>query len=154
MKKLTAEKCREFISVFKSLEKEGHLALTSGYHLQALEIALPILEQQERGCQKCGGTGEMDSGGSQPWGEQILIQCDCKLEQNEPGEGDWIEWNGGKQPVPSSTPVEVKFRNGAMNTEEPAGWWRWECTPDNTRYWDIIAYRIIPEQPTNQNGEQ
>jgi hypothetical protein len=49
MNKLTAEKCREFISVFKSLEKEGHLALTSGYHLQALEIALPILEQQERG---------------------------------------------------------------------------------------------------------
>lgn len=47
MNKLSAEKCREFIDIFKSLEKEGHLSLASEYHLQAYEKALPILEQQE-----------------------------------------------------------------------------------------------------------
>lgn len=28
-------------------------------------------------CPKCGGTGMADSGGFQPWGEPILIECDC-----------------------------------------------------------------------------
>lgn len=31
-------------------------------------------------CQKCKGTGLADSGGVQPWGEPILIDCDCKVE--------------------------------------------------------------------------
>lgn len=28
-------------------------------------------------CPKCGDTGMADSGGVQPWGEPILIECDC-----------------------------------------------------------------------------
>ena len=32
-------------------------------------------------CEKCNGTGEMDSGGTKPWGDQILVECDCGLEQ-------------------------------------------------------------------------
>lgn len=32
-------------------------------------------------CQKCGGTGMADSGGVQPWGEPILIDCDCATAQ-------------------------------------------------------------------------
>lgn len=131
MKKLTADKCREFISVFKSLEKEGHLALTSGYHLQALEIALPILEQQER------------------------------------GDGDWIEWGGGECPVPPGTIVDVRYRSGQV--EKSACAWGWGSCPGTSEassaagaaFWendsienDITAYLIIPEQPTNQNGEQ
>ncbi|HAU5442634.1 TPA: hypothetical protein JD178_08205 [Cronobacter sakazakii] len=28
-------------------------------------------------CQNCGNTGLADSGGVQPWGEPILIECDC-----------------------------------------------------------------------------
>ena len=28
-------------------------------------------------CPKCGGTGMADSGGFQPWGEPIFIECDC-----------------------------------------------------------------------------
>lgn len=83
MKKLTAEKCREMIDIFKSLEKEDHLALASEYHLQAYEKALPVLEQQESQCQKCAGTGLADSGGTQPWGEPILIECDCQFEHQE-----------------------------------------------------------------------
>lgn len=30
-------------------------------------------------CQKCSGTGMTDSGGVQPWGEPILIPCDCEI---------------------------------------------------------------------------
>ena len=32
-------------------------------------------------CPKCKGTGLADSGGVQPWGEPILIECDCKFEE-------------------------------------------------------------------------
>jgi len=31
-------------------------------------------------CQKCKGTGSADSGGVQPWGEQIFIPCDCQCQ--------------------------------------------------------------------------
>lgn len=244
MNKLTSEKCREFIAIFKSLEKEGHLALTSEYHLQAYEKALPILEQQEqkqevcvreglaalsahidsiggynfealeayrreefgqqgrggckwhydeadcfwssecgedwqfidggpeenrvkfcqgcgqpvvleqqeRGCQKCGGTGMADSGGIQPWGEQILIECDCKFEQQERSEGGWIDWGGGERPVNPGDRVDLKLRGGVITKDYPAECAQWSHHKYNNSS-DIIAYRIIPERATNQNGD-
>lgn len=33
-------------------------------------------------------------------------------------------------------------------------WQAWQASRDALTAVDIIAYRIIPEQPTNQNGEQ
>jgi hypothetical protein len=47
MKKLTAEKCREMLAHFKSLNIQGHLLEEGKQILQALEIALPVLEQQD-----------------------------------------------------------------------------------------------------------
>ncbi|ENZ3813698.1 hypothetical protein ACV344_32020 [Pseudomonas aeruginosa] len=38
----------------------------------------------EAPCPKCCGTGEADSGGTHPWGEPVLISCDCETEQAEP----------------------------------------------------------------------
>lgn len=46
MNKLTAEKCRDLVNTFKFIDEQGNLSEISGYALQALEIALPILEQQ------------------------------------------------------------------------------------------------------------
>jgi len=66
MKKLTAEKCRERIRHLNILKQIGGLPSYLDYDLQALEIALPIIEQQERDsklhhwdatgerCLKCG----------------------------------------------------------------------------------------------------
>lgn len=31
-------------------------------------------------CPKCNGTGMADSGGTQPWGETIEIECDCRQQ--------------------------------------------------------------------------
>ncbi|MDY0921945.1 hypothetical protein [Leclercia sp. CFBP8987] len=31
-------------------------------------------------CPKCNDTGMMDSGGTQPWGEPIEIECDCRQQ--------------------------------------------------------------------------
>lgn len=47
MKKLTAEKCRNKIEHFREVSKTWQLSIEAEYTLQALEIALPILEQQD-----------------------------------------------------------------------------------------------------------
>lgn len=30
-------------------------------------------------CERCNSTGLEDSGGVQPWGEQIIVECECRL---------------------------------------------------------------------------
>lgn len=112
MNKLTAEKCRREIRIWERLEQTVGLAIESERHLQAYRIALPILEQQER------------------------------------GEGGWIEWGGGDQPVSDYAVVEVKFRNGSVEKGEFAECYEWNhgYRDLSTTEVDIIAYRIIPEQ--------
>ena len=48
MKKLTADRCRDRIASLKRNRRVFGLAMDSELYLQALEIALPILEQQEK----------------------------------------------------------------------------------------------------------
>jgi len=121
MKKLTAEKCAWLIRQLKSAEvMSGELSIADQYKLQALEIALPILEQQER------------------------------------GEGEWVEWGGGNCPTFSKATVIVKLRCGQTIGPTNAKLFNWHhgiATKQEMRS-DIIAYRIIPERATNQNGEQ
>lgn len=112
MSKLNAEWCKNHI---ESMKANG-MSLLEEKYLSALEIALPILEQQER------------------------------------GEGDWVDWHGkcrgNDQPVIGM--VEVKFRNGKIEKSEACDlYW-----PHDGIASDIIAYRIIPEHPKNQKGEQ
>ncbi|MFL6614117.1 MAG: hypothetical protein ACJ8LD_10450, partial [Pantoea agglomerans] len=116
MKKLTAEKCRSVIEGFKWMAAEGPgMSIRDEYDIQAYELALPSLEQQER------------------------------------GEGDWIAWRGGVMPVGDKSWVDIKWIDGSFSRNTLAAIWDWEhhLGADN-----IIAYRIIPERATNQNGEQ
>jgi len=121
MKKLTAEFCEYLLKDLQRQTITGcGIGRTQECYLQALEIALPILEQQERG-------------------------------------DGWIEWGGGECPLEDSTTVDIKHRDGRVAEGEMAGNYIW--THGYYHYLtktgaDIIAYRIIPEQPTNQNGEQ
>lgn len=115
MNKLNAEWCAYLL---KDLQRQSitgcGISMKEERYMQALEIALPILEQQER------------------------------------GEGEWIEWGGKGKPA-EATPkmIEVKLRDGDTAIEV-ASLWRWSHYGDET---DIIAYRIIPERANNQNGE-
>ena len=176
MNKLTAEKCREIIEECRALKERGYLSINGDYKLQALEIALPILEQQERVglvsvaftgsgsleaikrgdegfiwgskadahpielfvhskdviCVKCNGTGEMDSGGTQPWGEQILIECDCQLEQQR--DSEWIKWDGSAQcPVSNETEVVVRTSLGSQERRASA------CIHN----WKYVTYYLV-----------
>ena len=68
------------------------------------------------------------------------------LEQQERDE--WIEWRGGECPVHPNLIVETKWDDGDIIIQ-PAGNSDWM----HDSVVNIIAYRIIPERATNQNGE-
>ncbi len=59
-------------------------------------------------------------------------------------QSDWIEWEGGKCPVPDQTRVSVRFRNGSIDYADYAGIWSWEWRLGPTpNAGDIIAYRVL-----------
>ena len=135
MNKLTAEKCRERIKKFKRLKKQFGIAMETELSLQAFEIALPILEQQEM---------ITDS--------QTVITDNAEIITDNV-EVDWIEWKGGECPVQENTAIEVKLRNGTVSSAWLAKGWVWEHGILSPRA-DIIAYRIIPERAANQKGDE
>lgn len=48
MNKLTAERCKKLIKELEYDRDRDWLTIRSGFYLQALQKALPVLEQQER----------------------------------------------------------------------------------------------------------
>jgi hypothetical protein len=45
MNKLTSDDCKAFIATMRVQKSHGILSIAGEYHLQAMEIALPVLEQ-------------------------------------------------------------------------------------------------------------
>lgn len=146
MNKLTAEKCREFIRVFKALEREGHLALTSEYHLQALEIALPVLEQQESADLISTPQHVLDEKFNEHFGAPPHPTTDTTPQIDNDG---WIEWGGGKCPVKANALVDYRTRAGnTADTIALALRWAHEGWDG-----DIIAYRVIEQQERERGDE-
>lgn len=148
MNKLTAEVARQDLNHLKSWVETCGISIKEERYMQALEIALPVLEQQESQCQKCGDTGHMDSGGTQPWGEPIMVECDCQFEQQEKDES-WTKWNGHSVPVELlGSVVTVKFADGYVHSG-PARHFYWGINCGNP----IVAYRAL-EQQERERGEE
>jgi len=113
MNKLTAEVARQDLNHLKSWVETCGISMKEERYMQALEIALPILEQQER-------------------------------------DEDWIEWEGREIPgAVKGRAVQVRYATGEIETEY-SGFLNWGNGSGKL----VCAHRIIPEQPTNQNGEQ
>jgi len=61
----------------------GNCCVTGKQYMKWLSnAAAPVVERQPV-CSKCNDTGEVDSGGVQPWGEGINVTCDCQLSPPE-----------------------------------------------------------------------
>lgn len=54
----------------------------------------------------------------------------------------WIEWNGGSCPVDQDAMVEIKRRDGGTYAAH-GQYFRWDHDSMH-RYFDIIAYRVVP----------
>lgn len=159
MQQLTAIKAKALIQ-----DLSGLRTIREEWFRQALEIALPILEQQDHEKSIIAGQLEAvrDSLSLTPH-QDAVISCAIDrlnvltlrtlelsrslIKQQERGEDGWIEWRGINQPVNDSVVVRVKYRSGRQ-AEDSAACFNWGDSGS------IIAYRIISEQPTNQSGEQ
>ena len=64
--------------------------------------------------------------------------------------GPWIDWNGGKRPVPPDTAVQARRRNGSV-VEARAVDLYWLHI--SSKY-DIVSYRTITEQPDFEAAEK
>lgn len=55
-----------------------------GYANSRARVAQGALSvSANQACEKCNGSQAMDSGGVQPWGEAILVPCDCTEPANK-----------------------------------------------------------------------
>jgi len=61
---------------------------------------------------------------------------------NDDNFGPWIDWNGGKCPIPDGTPHEVRMHGGKTTYDEHPETWSWEQGKNGPRTRDIIAYRV------------
>jgi hypothetical protein len=67
----------------------------------------------------------------------------CAAQEPSPPEREWIEFDGGIQPVAAGTRVEVRCRNGEafrFNKPEVIAW----ATGAFPLPYDIVAYRVLP----------
>lgn len=128
MTNLTPSEARRLIDkLHHNQTKEHGISILEEKYLAALEIALPVLEQQEK--------GDMD-----------FIRMQELLKNNQTDtyrqiENDgWIEWSGGSRPVPLWQNLEVRLRSGNFRSGQTAAYWVWQHTGGIN---DIIAYRVI-----------
>lgn len=159
MNKLTAEVARRELSSLKRYlgSETSWLSLREERYLQALEIALPVLERQDHESVIAEQLEVVrDSLALNPH-QYAIISCAINRLNNharsllnqQDGDG-WIEWRDGECPVAENTPVAVKYRNGVIMPAQSADCYEW-----NHDGWggDIIAYRVI-EQQEREQGEQ
>lgn len=117
MNKLTAEVARQDLNHLKSWVETCGISMKEERYMQALEIALPILEQQE------------------------MITDNSEVVTDSTVSGDqWIVWCGGSV-APVDGVVEVRWSTGSTDIGHARDF-RWE----HSRYTiNIIAYRIVPD---------
>lgn len=171
MNKLTAKKCLERIDKLKTSQRRFGISIFEEEYLEALEIALPVLEQQEVDSEALEVSreimkimyGPMPQGGS----VQLMAQVQCLVidamkvaqgdkslsRQQERGEGEWIEWRGGECPVQRGVRVITELRDKTILKEHFAHTLHWgHKIAGFAESRDIIAYRVVEQE--RERGEE
>lgn len=63
------------LALLGELEAKDSTIAAQQHEIRTLLNALEL-----KPCPKCDDTGMVDSGGTQPWGEPIEIECDCRQQ--------------------------------------------------------------------------
>ncbi|EOW3239094.1 hypothetical protein AAIG28_08650 [Citrobacter freundii] len=69
---------REILSKAAAQSDGGNLGYAMADAVKVIDEAIAERNAKPVPCPKCNDTGMADSGGVQPWGEPILIECDCR----------------------------------------------------------------------------
>lgn len=129
MTNLTPSEARRIIdNLHHNQAKEHGISILEEKYLAALEIALPVLEKQEKG-------------------EMEFIRMQELLKNNQTDtyrqiENDgWIEWGGNRAPVDLGATVQVRWKDGDVE-KGPCSHFHWGRNCMNP----IIAYRVIENE--------
>ncbi|EMH2077945.1 hypothetical protein N0P37_005372, partial [Citrobacter freundii] len=68
----------EILSKAAAQSDGGNLGYAIADAVKVIDGAIASFGAESVRCPKCNDTGMADSGGVQPWGEPILIECDCR----------------------------------------------------------------------------
>lgn len=131
MNKLTAESARQELTKLKEWENDGVLTLEEERYMQALEIALPILEQQERG----EGDWMAWGGRSIPRavrGRTVQVRYACGETTTE--YSGFLNWGDGVGKAVIAYRIIPERANKATLTDEKREWLIDECKADMQRY--------------------
>lgn len=97
----------EILSKAAAQSDGGNLGYAMADAVKVINGAIAAFGAEHVPCPKCNDTGMADSGGVHPWGEPILIECDCRADtlHDEPvsnsdelpldyiqGHKDGLEW--------------------------------------------------------------
>ncbi|URR14360.1 DUF551 domain-containing protein [Citrobacter portucalensis] len=69
---------REILSKASAQSDGGNLGYAMADAVKVIDVAIAAFGAELAPCPKCNDTGMADSGGVQPWGEPIFIECDCR----------------------------------------------------------------------------
>ncbi|WP_233618131.1 hypothetical protein [Citrobacter freundii] len=69
---------REILSKAAAQSDGGNLGYAMADAVKVIDVAIAAFGAELAPCPKCNDTGMADSGGVQPWGEPIFIECDCR----------------------------------------------------------------------------
>ncbi|MGV4048786.1 hypothetical protein ACV8TN_00695 [Citrobacter freundii] len=75
----------EILSKAAAQSDGGNLGYAMADAVKVIDGVIAAFGAEPVPCPKCKDTGMADSGGVQPWGEPILIECDCHSAMPQAG---------------------------------------------------------------------
>lgn len=147
--KLTAEECKHLILKLTESRWGGKISIKEKKYLEALEIALQVLEvepvadvvawnhpSEERKCSVQLRRFDLKPGPLFMLAQQPTTDTYRQIEND-----GWIEWDGvGGCPVAAETSVIVRLTNPRDTLQAQAGEFEWSSEKAND---PITAYRVI-----------
>lgn len=95
--------------------------------------------------------GYIDGGQRYVVGEHGPEQSGCRKEDVQV-EKSWVEHDGAAaHPVPADTVVDIKFRNGEVESNTKASGWSWSWGVIGGPY-EIVAYRVVKPGCSHPEG--
>ena len=130
---------RETLSKAAAQSDGGNLGYAMADAVKVIDGAIAAFGVESARCPKCNDTGMTDSGGVQPRGEPILIECDCRVDMLQANYRDL------SQPVdPQVAEYEEMMNQSGNYPVTPDGW-----IPVSERMPD----KLIPVMVMYEDGE-
>lgn len=143
---------REILSKAAAQSDGGNLGYAMADAVKVIDGAIAAFGAEPVPCPRCNDTGMADSGGVHPWGEPILIECDCRAAMLQAGNSPVAPdtWIPVSELMPDKLiPVMVMYADGEMWSALWTGT-RWD---DGTEFPDphaVTHWREMPAAPQQE----